>query len=164
MLCGRAIHSRRPLIFPKVGKVWILADVWSGARSQPMVIQGQGFRIAMLFLQTTRTGSVGKVRGISPIYSQILRDLESKTTDGKLRSKFTVFARVFELRLRLPPFSHSNQFRLCATVSALESPGAPLCDPQGQVSSFPLVRSGSASVSSPDAPLSLLFQWSSMQS
>ena len=72
-----AIPSRRPLIFQKVGQVWILADVRSGARSQPMVIQGQGFRIATLLLQTSRTGSVGKVRGISPIYSQIFRELES---------------------------------------------------------------------------------------
>ena len=66
--------------------------------------------------------------------------VKSKTTDGKSRSKFTVFARVFELRLQPPMLLHRNQFRLYATLSALESPGTPICVLGGQVPSFLLVR------------------------
>ena len=64
----------------------------------------------------------------------------SFSTDGNLRLKFTVFARVFAFRLLRPLLLHRNQFRLYATISALESPGTPLCVLEGQVSSFLLAR------------------------
>ena len=79
-------------------------DIELGVSAEPMISQGQKQRMVMYFspnLQhSLRLQSARYIAHLLPNFAGTR--VKSKTTDGKLRSKFTVFARVFELRL-LPP-------------------------------------------------------------